>query len=1176
MKKHLLFLALLFSIFHSQAQLDFYQQSPIMTDSYSVSFPTIVLLSDLDGDSDLDIIISSFFDKTIGWQENIDGAGTYGNIKLITDNADEVVSLHDIDIDGDGDIDLISGSQEDGKIAWYENDGLGNFGEQNVLVEYLSSVGAVFGSDVDSDGDIDIVARVECCTITWFENINGQGNFGIRNDIATMPSPTSIYLDDMDGDGDMDIVSNSMVEDQYIRIVWLRNLNGLGNFSSPQIVHTYIPETNYSVVSQVNSSDIDNDGDKDIVFTANNQMGWLENTDGLGNFTGASANIIIEDYIRNRFRTLLTEDIDDDGDLDIITSGIEWQDPGRIAWHENTNALGSFSGQNTMRFIPNGSSFIDIGDIDNDGDLDVASSANDQADGVVWFKNNGNHIDLDGPKYISKLYLSPSGAKFVDLDNDGDLDVINLVDYKIIVWYENLDGLGNLSAQKVLHADPDTYSIGRMQFTDINGDGNTDILATRNSEFIWFQNNGSANFSDPIIIPSLTGGTIAAFPGDMDGDDDMDLVIIRPDASGSNRVYYQENLDGLGTFGTFETVINLGTNFLRELIIRDFDGDNDNDIAFVGSDGSGSGGQIGWLENLDGTATFGPKIVLYNDEASSIDAADMDGDGDLDIITGTESSYLLAWFENTDGMGDFSSRQIIISRGASGLRDIEVADVDNDGDMDVVTGSWQNYSLEWFENVNGIADSFAQKTITNSIDNISSVSLGDFNSDGNVDVLLSAQNDDHIVTWFSNNGILTNRLNGQVSLDVNGDGCGASPDVNLANLRVETTNGSEIISTFTNSNGYFQMFPTQEGTYTTTIQSDYGYYSVSPSFVESIFTGYGNLEEANFCFTANQSINDLEISIIPLSDARPGFESLYALRYQNVGTEILSGNVVFDFDDTKLNYLNSSQSATIQTSNQLTFDYTNLNPFESRAITIRFQVIAPPTVNIDDVLNFTATINPIPGDITEPNNIVELNQNVIGSYDPNDITVREGPEINIEDVDEFLHYVIRFQNTGTASAINVQVENTLDPDLDWSTIELEYVKHAHYVEIMNGNKVKFIFENINLPDSTSNESASHGYIAYKIKPKSTSSIGDIFYNSAEIYFDYNLPIYTNIVATEIVDNLSVDDFRIEEQYIFPNPTNYLMMDYISSKLQVNLVLILSRKFLKSKFDIMSNKLVIKS
>src|SRR5690606_17379263 len=98
--------------------------------------------------------------------------------------------------------------------------------------------------------------------------------------------------------------------------------------------------------------------------------------------------------------------------------------------------------------------------------------------------------------------------------------------------------------------------------------------------------------------------------------------------------------------------------------------------------------------------------------------------------------------------------------------------------------------------------------------------------------------------------------------------------------------------------------------------------------------------------------------------------------------------------------------------------------------------------------------------------------------------------------------IVRFQNTGTASAINVRILDTLHPKLDWNTLVPITASHDYYVHTFNGNQVEFIFEDINLPHEAENEPESHGFIAYKIKPKIDVQVGDIISGDARIYFDF--------------------------------------------------------------------------
>ena len=134
----------------------------------------------MDNDGDMDLISASSDDNKIAWYANTADQGTFGPQQIVTTDADGAASVFASDIDNDGDIDLISAFLHDNKIAWYENtDGKGTFGpQQNVTTdaEYASSV---IASDIDNDGDLDLIsASCNDDKIAWYENIDGKGTFG--------------------------------------------------------------------------------------------------------------------------------------------------------------------------------------------------------------------------------------------------------------------------------------------------------------------------------------------------------------------------------------------------------------------------------------------------------------------------------------------------------------------------------------------------------------------------------------------------------------------------------------------------------------------------------------------------------------------------------------------------------------------------------------------------------------------------------------------------------------------------------------------------------------------------------------------------------------------------------------------------------------------------------------
>jgi hypothetical protein len=141
-------------------------------------------------------------------------------------------------------------------------------------------------------------------------------------------------------------------------------------------------------------------------------------------------------------------------------------------------------------------------------------------------------------------------------------------------------------------------------------------------------------------------------------------------------------------------------------------------------------------------------------------------------------------------------------------------------------------------------------------------------------------------------------------------------------------------------------------------------------------------------------------------------------------------------------------------------------------------------------------------------------------------------------IGEYVHYLIRFENTGNYAAQNIVVKDLIDlSKFDISTLVPTKASHDFVIKLSQGNKVEFIFENINLPfDDATND----GFIAFKIKTLPTLVTGDSFTNEANIYFDYNFPILTN-KATSTFKTLGTQDFEFSDYFsVYPNPVNDIL------------------------------------
>jgi len=366
-------------------------------------------------------------------------------------------------------------------------------------------------------------------------------------------------------------------------------------------------------------------------------------------------------------------------------------------------------------------------------------------------------------------------------------------------------------------------------------------------------------------------------------------------------------------------------------------------------------------------------------------------------------------------------------------------------------------------------------------------------------------------------------IQGNNRYDSNTNGCDDS-DNNLPNLKCSITNGTTSGTFISNTSGSYTI-PVQAGTHTVMpILENPTYFTVTSSNTGNIvFPTATSPYVRDFCVTPNGIKNDLEVTIIPIEVARPGFDAFYKIIYKNKGNQVANGSLSFTFNDAIMDLVTASPIVNVTGTNSLSWNYANLNPFETREINLTFNVNSPmetPAVNGGDVLNYSATIVGAT-DETPNDNTFTLNQTVVNSYDPNDKTCLEGTTITPSMVGSYVHYVIRFENTGTFAAQNVVIKDMIDTTkFDMASLIPQSSSHPFVTRITNTNQVEFIFENINLPfDDATND----GYVAFKIKTKPTLVLGNTFTNTASIYFDYNFPIVTNTTTTTVA-TLGNQDF----------------------------------------------------
>jgi uncharacterized repeat protein (TIGR01451 family) len=394
----------------------------------------------------------------------------------------------------------------------------------------------------------------------------------------------------------------------------------------------------------------------------------------------------------------------------------------------------------------------------------------------------------------------------------------------------------------------------------------------------------------------------------------------------------------------------------------------------------------------------------------------------------------------------------------------------------------------------------------------------------------------------TNNGQCPEQLNLIAFVDENNNGTKEEDEIlfNSGSFVYEINNSGETI--YGNSgNGNFTIFesnPDNSYDFSFEVNDALAAYFSSTATYSNITASEGSgLSTYYFPITSIQPYADVSVTLFANSQPRPGFTYTNTIAIKNNSyTTVPFGNISFTKDN-DVTIISISEISIVSTATGFDYSYSDLAPFETRHLTVTMQVPTMPTVNLGDVLTNSVSIEAIENEVNLTNNTFSLSQVVVGSYDPNDKNESHGGKIVFADftTDDYLYYTIRFENTGTAAAEFIRIEDTLENGLDETTFEMLNASHQYNVR-RTDNQLIWNFLDIDLPPTIEDAELSQGYIHFKIKPKPGFALGDVIENTAEIYFDYNPPIITNTMETEFVENLSVSDFSVSTVVLYPNPT----------------------------------------
>jgi hypothetical protein len=756
-------------------------------------------LGDLDGDGDLDALVGRY-SGTFEYFENTGNAmnpafvlrvGLQNPLFGVDVGLRSAPALGDLD--GDGDLDLVTGQYNPATFRYFQNTGTPAapaFVERTGTANPFSAA-PITGStpvlgDVDRDGDLDLAAGQVNGTLWIFEN-RGTST-GPLFPVIYAPNPlagrdvgyrSAPALGDLDGDGDLDLVSG-MQTGQFLT---------LKNRRSPKAprIALFDPLVGQSVGAQRSTpsfGDLDGDGDLDLLAGSyDGTFHYFANTGSalapaFAPRTGAANPLNGLDV--GKFSSPALVDLDADGDLDLV-SGDDYSHLRYFAntgtrfspaFVERTGAANPLAG-----FLTESSGATPaFGDLDGDGDLDLVVGSFGTGLGFEYFENTGS---ASSPAFVERYGSANPVAKgwqgydaaatLGDFDGDGDLDLVggNAFYANGVFYFENTGSATNPAfVQRTGPASPFHPPVASgygflPTRADLDGDGDLDVVFGRgDGTFASFENVGGPDFrqmpppSNPLSGQNV-GSLAAPAVGDVDSDGDGDLVVGNSIGTFS---YYKNT--STGTFPIFVAQ----TGAANPLNGRDV-GDNAKP-AIVRIDGAGAGADLfaGRLAggfvffantgNVGSPAFAAPVVNPFGltsvGTSTAPSCGDLDGDGDFDLVAGEHAGDLL-YFENT---GDPFNPAFVQRFGAANPFDgISVAedsaptlgDFDRDGDVDLFVGSLDGSFVYYRNNGNASFASFKlfAGPILNPLQGIdvgdsSAPGAGDINRDGSPDVVAGA------------------------------------------------------------------------------------------------------------------------------------------------------------------------------------------------------------------------------------------------------------------------------------------------------------------------------------------------------------------------------------------------------------------------------------------------------
>ena len=694
----------------------------------TVERPGLLPPADVDGDGDLDLLVTASGGRTLYWVEQ--GLPQGGRLtELLRAPTGEAI-WRMADLDGDGDLDALALRRAPAQLHVFERGPSGFLPARREAAFPCEALDLEVG-DLTRDGLPDVLIALDGGPPAHRGHFVLPGIGGGRLGWAARFTPGSqvsaaivtgpFQLVDLDRDGDLDVLVHDL---EGHRVVWFRYQGG-PFAQGPIVVDDRLRE-----LASVEARDLDGDGRPDLI--AGGTSSDLDHAREVFVHRGANNGAFLPRVTVHSDPTrtpapLRTGDVDGDGDLDLLLADGE----GQHVWFDNQGSAVAGG----PRPLPGRSGWLvagsEVADVDGDGLPDVVVTGAEARVGWCRGRPGGDHLPPEG------LTEPVEGARAIaatDVDADGDLDLL-VADAGLhgLVRFENL-GAGDFSAPApAAGADLLGGTVERLLSADLDGDGDLDVVAASFTEG-WLQllAAGPGGLAPPVRLHDFApapGGTLRA--ADVDGDGVLDLVLT---VLGDGDLRWFRG--GVGGPETVPRVLVSGQPQVTDLEVRDIDADGAVDLVLTGP---GFGGTVGWFPG-QGNGVFGARVAVptINFQPRNVVSLDADGDGDLDLAVGGAGFVfpLLEWIPQV-APGQFGGPDYVGSA-VQGWEDVLTADVDLDGDLDLVTTP-RDASVEPLAVTVYTAPFGGPPQVLARPQGVSSLDVLDVDADGDADVLFTSE-----------------------------------------------------------------------------------------------------------------------------------------------------------------------------------------------------------------------------------------------------------------------------------------------------------------------------------------------------------------------------------------------------------------------------------------------------